>query len=509
MLNESMRVWMNLKYIKYIFIIVVFTLHFSLNGSTSVTHSYVPFFIQPNLKIQKNSIHRHYSLPRITLFDKEIQNIGIKPIKNPRQVHIRLNDNIRYNKRPIVFSSLLSKRTVTNELINSSREESYKKDNLKRYSSSPESTEGEKDDNTTASSGGLLKQQQVWEKSDYILLSILSSMGTMETAFLTYTKLYGSLETLCSTSTSSGNPFSLTCGDVLTSHWASIMGIPLPALGLVAYSFTFLVSMSKILNWGKKSIYQIPESDTINDSSLSFSSSKKTQELPILLITSSIMAIFSTYLMGLLIFDLKTACPYCLASASLTYAMAYLSWKKELKIDRLSALIFGGTSIAVGSLLSGLIFLYANLEEINSFLDDSSNIKSLYPSSIVNKSKQDDKKASNKVLYLPPDITTTSTEQAFRVGEKLKNLNSKMFGAYWCSHCYDQKQAFGKEAYEKYIQYIECASDGADNQVGFCKESKVPGYPTWQINGKLYPGQKTLDELETLLKDLDGNSKLP
>lgn len=28
--------------------------------------------------------------------------------------------------------------------------------------------------------------------------------------------------------------------------------------------------------------------------------------------------------------------------------------------------------------------------------------------------------------------------------------------------------------------------------------SQVPGYPTWEIKGELYPGEKTLEQLEEL-----------
>ena len=68
-----------------------------------------------------------------------------------------------------------------------------------------------------------------------------------------------------------------------------------------------------------------------------------------------------------------------------------------------------------------------------------------------------------------------------------------------CSHCYDQKEAFGKEAFSR-IPYIECSKDGFNQQSGICKENNVPGYPTWQINGKLYPGEQALEELEDIVQ---------
>lgn len=51
-------------------------------------------------------------------------------------------------------------------------------------------------------------------------------------------------------------------------------------------------------------------------------------------------------------------------------------------------------------------------------------------------------------------------------------MDAKMYGAFWCSHCYDQKQAFGKEAYAR-INYIECAPDGVNSQTKLCKSRKA------------------------------------
>ena len=64
-----------------------------------------------------------------------------------------------------------------------------------------------------------------------------------------------------------------------------------------------------------------------------------------------------------------------------------------------------------------------------------------------------------------------------------------MYGAFWCSHCYDQKQTLGAEAMRS-IPYIECAKDGANSQRKLCQEKEIPGYPTWEINGKLHPGEQ-------------------
>lgn len=72
-----------------------------------------------------------------------------------------------------------------------------------------------------------------------------------------------------------------------------------------------------------------------------------------------------------------------------------------------------------------------------------------------------------------------------------------MYGAYWCAHCYDQKQRLGKQAFSR-IPYVECDKNGVDSQYKLCREKRIPGYPTWEIGGELYPGEIEISELERL-----------
>jgi hypothetical protein len=108
-------------------------------------------------------------------------------------------------------------------------------------------------------------------------------------------------------------------------------------------------------------------------------------------------------------------------------------------------------------------------------------------------------------LYSPPTLTTESSERALTLAKSLQKLDAKMYGAYWCSHCFDQKETFGKQAFGK-LTYVECAKDGVNSQYKLCKDSKVPGYPTWEIQGKLYPGEQELDELENIVKEIQAGT---
>jgi hypothetical protein len=47
-----------------------------------------------------------------------------------------------------------------------------------------------------------------------------------------------------------------------------------------------------------------------------------------------------------------------------------------------------------------------------------------------------------------------------------------MYGAAWCAHCKDQKEAFGSAW--QYVPYVECP----DN-VQLCISKQIKGYPTW------------------------------
>eukprot|EP00985_Skeletonema_marinoi_P015107 scaffold7724_cov66-Skeletonema_marinoi.AAC.1 len=101
----------------------------------------------------------------------------------------------------------------------------------------------------------------------------------------------------------------------------------------------------------------------------------------------------------------------------------------------------------------------------------------------------------------PPAITTTSSKAALALAADLNSLDARMFGAFWCSHCYDQKQALGYEAMQT-IPYIECDREGFNSKRDFCKEKDVPGYPTWEIGGKLFPGERSVDELREMVDEV-------
>ena len=58
-----------------------------------------------------------------------------------------------------------------------------------------------------------------------------------------------------------------------------------------------------------------------------------------------------------------------------------------------------------------------------------------------------------------PEVTTSSTDKAVQLAQRLRGSGARMYGAFWCSHCYDQKQTFGQQAMPEF-PYVECFPDG-------------------------------------------------
>lgn len=78
----------------------------------------------------------------------------------------------------------------------------------------------------------------------------------------------------------------------------------------------------------------------------------------------------------------------------------------------------------------------------------------------------------------------------------LSTSGAKMYGAYWCPHCQNQKAEFGNSV--QYLSYIECDPTGPRSEYSLCSSKGIDGYPTWEIKGKLYPGEISLQKIAEL-----------
>ena len=94
-------------------------------------------------------------------------------------------------------------------------------------------------------------------------------------------------------------------------------------------------------------------------------------------------------------------------------------------------------------------------------------------------------------------ITSESTKESIALAKYLKNNGVVKYSAYWCPNCLDQSELFGKEAYKE-LNVVECARDGKNSQTQLCIDKKIQGFPSWEINGKIIIGVKTLKELSKL-----------
>jgi hypothetical protein len=98
-----------------------------------------------------------------------------------------------------------------------------------------------------------------------------------------------------------------------------------------------------------------------------------------------------------------------------------------------------------------------------------------------------------------PALTTTSGAAEIALAEHLKKTGAVMYGAFWCPRCYDQRQTFGTAAWSK-VTYIECDKGGEGANVAACDKAGIKSFPTWQINGKNYPGTMSLFKIAKLTK---------
>lgn len=79
----------------------------------------------------------------------------------------------------------------------------------------------------------------------------------------------------------------------------------------------------------------------------------------------------------------------------------------------------------------------------------------------------------------------------------LTEKSVKMYGAYWCGHCNNQKEMLGKSF--KYINYIECSLPNNAGQTKVCQDAGIRAYPTWEFeDGQRIEGEASVEKLKEL-----------
>jgi hypothetical protein len=70
----------------------------------------------------------------------------------------------------------------------------------------------------------------------------------------------------------------------------------------------------------------------------------------------------------------------------------------------------------------------------------------------------------------------------------------KMYGLYWCPHCAEQKERFGKSF--QYVPYVECAIKDKPGITEQCQTAGTKMYPSWQFAGNPpKEGELSMEEL--------------
>lgn len=280
------------------------------------------------------------------------------------------------------------------------------------------------------------------------LMAGIASVGAAVTGYLTIVKLTGD-STACPTN---------GCDIVLSSPYATVFGLPLALFGFLAYASMIIFAVAPLFVNSLKQQQQQLRSNLENWTGL------------LLFAGGTAMMVFSGYLMYLLAFKIQLVCIYCIGSALLSTSLFTLAIIGREWQD-IGQLFF--TGIVVGMLvLVGTSGVYASIN--NPALADRST-------------------PGESGLA----ITTTSGSAELALASHLKQVGAKMYGAFWCPHCHDQKQLFGKEAF-KQINYIECDPKGKNPKPNLCEAANVQSFPTWEIKGQSVSGIQSLEELATL-----------
>ncbi|CAM9125480.1 unnamed protein product [Ascophyllum nodosum] len=296
------------------------------------------------------------------------------------------------------------------------------------------------------------RQYSAWPSINRKAIGVMATAGALESAFLTYQKIKpGGLDLLCGVSGG--------CADVLSGPYSNFLGVPLSALGAMGYLFVALLALVPLFMEGE-AIDKITRS--------------------LLLTTTTAMGVFSVYLLSLLKFKIGYPCPWCLTSAGLSLSMCGIAWAKKAVPEKTKAVVMGICTTLITAFACLTIFVVTETA-----ID-------------IRQAEAMPGELSGAQLVAAPTTDTDSSPQAMRIGRKLKTLDAKMYGAYWCTHCFHQKELLGKQAMAK-VKYVECSRRGVDNQADLCKATNLPGFPTWDIGGKLYPGEQSLEELEEIV----------
>ena len=291
------------------------------------------------------------------------------------------------------------------------------------------------------------RRQDPGAKWARIAMAVLATAGVIDTGSITL-KRWGLLGNLSCPMGADG------CDKVLNSAWGTLFGsIPLSMLGLLAYGAVLLLALLPLLPGLQENKADLSRRTWWGLFSVSLG-----------------MAVFSGVLLGLMVLKIQAFCFFCVLSAVLSLLLFVLSvlgggW------DDPGQLLFRGILLALAVLMGGLIW-----------------------ASVVDPDRPDAPVTGQGVA---PVVTATSTPATVELADHLTSSGAVMYSAYWCPHCHEQKELFGRQASDR-LQVVECAPDGRNNQADLCRSKGLTGFPSWEINGEIDSGVRPLEELADL-----------
>lgn len=78
-------------------------------------------------------------------------------------------------------------------------------------------------------------------------------------------------------------------------------------------------------------------------------------------------------------------------------------------------------------------------------------------------------------------VKVASSDKAVTLARRLKEAGAHMYGAFWCSHCQEQKAMFGKQA-QADLPYVECFPQGWHKVHHCLSHSQLWGLTHKQMN---------------------------
>lgn len=97
-------------------------------------------------------------------------------------------------------------------------------------------------------------------------------------------------------------------------------------------------------------------------------------------------------------------------------------------------------------------------------------------------------------MYMIKTKTDATPGKLDSFAQCLKDKGAVFYGAFWCTHCQNQKAMFGKSV--TLLPYVECSTPDGKGQFPICKEKNIEGYPTWIFaDGSRLTGEVALETL--------------